>query len=204
MKRGPKSDLTRDPRICDLYSRGFTLQQIGTVFGVTRERIRQIVKRNGMTADEGGIQQRAQERRARYVAGVASRREERAARIFGCTHAELMALNDGLSGYVRGTKGRGFLDQRRNAEKRGIEWQMNFPEWCQVWRDSGHFEERGRKGDLYVMARRQDFGPYAAWNVYITTMRQNVADYQAELKRRGVECADGYKRLPESLKRINA
>lgn len=195
--RGPKRDAGRCQRMCELFRSGMTLQQIGTAYGISRERVRQIVAREGVTRDEGGIARRAARRQQARAAAAKARRDARSHAVFGCDFATLVSLNDGLTGYAKGSRARAYLDQKRNAAPRGIEWEMTFPEWRAIWDASGKWGERGRCGDGYVMARKQDFGPYAPWNVYITTMAQNAADYQAELKRRGVRCTDGYKRLPE-------
>jgi len=204
VSRGPKRNAERESRMCSLYAQGFTLAEIGTVYSMTRERVRQILKRAGMSSSQGGASKRAQRRKLQSDSRRQIRLNLQSQAQFGCDHATLLALNDGQLGYARASKARAFISQRTNARKRGIEWEMTFPEWWSVWEESGRYEQRGRRGDLYVMARRQDFGPYAAWNVYITTMSQNAADYQAELKRRGVACADGYKRLPERAKSLGA
>lgn len=192
-----KADPDRIERMCSLYRAGHTLQQIGTVYGVTRERVRQIVTKAGVTRTQGGVGRRRIDRQTQALADRALRDEAKAQANFGCSYAELLSLNDGRRGWTARSRAKAFLDQRRNAAVRGIEWRMTFPEWCLVWSKSGKWDCRGRTADRYVMARRQDFGPYAVWNVYITTLAQNVADYQAELKKRGVECTDGYPRLPE-------
>lgn len=41
-----------------LYQDGKTLQEVGDVFGITRERVRQILRRLGVSASEGGIAKR--------------------------------------------------------------------------------------------------------------------------------------------------
>lgn len=79
--------------------------------------------------------------------------------------------------------------QRSAAKRRGIEWCFTFESWLAVWVASGRFDERGRAGDSFVMARNGDTGPYAANNVRIIRMRENSsethANYQMNLKRRG-------------------
>lgn len=198
-RRGPKRDTLREARMCRLYQEGHTLQQIGTVYGLTRERVRQIISKAGMTAKDGGIHRQTLNRQDVKAAEQLARRNASAQLWFGCDYATMLALNGGIKPWAKGerVKTRAYFNQMRSATHRGIEWRMTFPEWCRLWEESGLYDQRGRTADGYVMARIQDFGPYAPWNVYITTLRENVVDYQAELKKRGVECTDGYKRLPE-------
>lgn len=51
-------DPARDAAICALYP-ALTLDQIGTQFGLTRERIRQILRRNGVKAEPRTLRARA-------------------------------------------------------------------------------------------------------------------------------------------------
>jgi hypothetical protein len=149
-------DAAKQASMCDLYRSGLTLQQVGDRYGVSCERVRQVIVAAGVTSRDGG--------RAPWAKGTAA------------------------SLYGR---------QRVNAHKRSIPWLITYPEWMAVWSQSGHLNDRGRGRNRYCMARYHDKGGYEVGNVYITTIAGNVIDYQAELKRRGVECADGWKRLPE-------
>jgi hypothetical protein len=97
-----------------------------------------------------------------------------------------------------------FRNQKNNSRHRGIVWAITFPQWMAAWLESGHWGDRGRHAEGYVMARKGDTGPYTIGNIYITTLAQNVVDYQATLKRRGVECVDGYRRLPEKSSRVSS
>lgn len=64
--------------------------------------------------------------------------------------------------------------QRKNAKRRGIEWKITYPEWWQVWQQSGHWNERGGLGaDRYCMARKGDQGAYEINNVMIITNSEN-------------------------------
>jgi DNA-binding CsgD family transcriptional regulator len=195
--RKERRDLAREARMCELFTSGHTLQQIATVYGISRERVRQIVARHNMRRADGGAHKKSEIARERRRARLKVRRDAASMEVFGCDYETLLRLNDGRPGWSRTGRARQYLQQRRSAGYRGIEWRMTFPEWWEIWEQSGHYADRGRGREGYVMARQQDFGPYAAWNVYIVTGAANVTDYQAELKRRGVVCKDGYKRLPE-------
>lgn len=63
---------------------------------------------------------------------------------------------------------------RNNALQRGVEWLFTKDSWLKVWKDSGHFHERGRGAGCYQMARKGDCGPYAEWNVVIVRMESNA------------------------------
>lgn len=63
---------------------------------------------------------------------------------------------------------------RNNALQRGVEWLFDFDSWLKVWKDSGHYAERGRGPGQYQMARKGDCGPYAEWNVVIVRMESNA------------------------------
>ena len=210
----PKRNLEREAVICSLYRDGKTLQEVGDVFGLTRERVRQILRRAGVSPTQGGVRKRSERRRYSaklaksmpyHLAEAAPRvaqgwrayeRDARAQAWFGCYRDEVVSLNDGLCISHKDGKALKYTEQRRNAERRGIEWNLTFADWLRVWEESGHLDVRGRRQNRYCMARISDIGPYDVQNVYITTIAANVADYQATLKVRGVLCADGYKRQP--------
>jgi predicted DNA-binding protein YlxM (UPF0122 family) len=84
-----------------------------------------------------------------------------------------------LTGYNKTYKSpiaKAYLTQRRTAKTRGIEFLVSLPEWCRIWRDSGHWHERGRGRGKYVMARYEDKGAYKIGNVEIILSTKNNSD----------------------------
>src|SRR3954454_3882775 len=77
---------------------------------------------------------------------------------------------------------RAYRTQRVQARQRGVEWQLEYWEWLQIWQDSGHLEERGPHCGQWVMARNGDVGPYSAGNVKIVHCETNN---EAAGRRRG-------------------
>lgn len=71
---------------------------------------------------------------------------------------------------------RAFNEQRRNAEARGVGWEITIHEWWGLWLESGKWAERGRGKGQYVMARTGDSGPYKIGNVRITTSDDNIQE----------------------------
>ena len=184
-------------QMASYYTAGETLQQIGDRYGITRERVRQLIKQVGLAGKDGG--QAAKSRAVAFLRAAKGRerRDERTQPIYGCGYQELIRLNGGLIKSAHGSPAHRYLFQRKNAQIRGIGWEITFPEWIGLWNESGHWSERGQGRSRYCMARFNDEGPYKLGNVYITTCADNVRDYQADLKVRGVVCPDGWTRLPE-------
>lgn len=197
-------DVARQASMCDLYRSGMTLQQVADRYGVSRERVRQMIVAAGVTSRDGGTKMRAKKRAQRKRSMAAQTRDAKAFVVFGCDYATAKRLNGGRAPWAHGTVAARYGAQRRNAQVRAIPWLITFPEWIAIWQASGHLDDRGRGRDSYCMARYHDKGGYEAGNVYIATIAQNVKDYQSELKRRGIECADGWKRLPERKHQTSA
>lgn len=176
-KRGPvverarRGSTARSEAMARLYRDGKTLAEIGAVYSITRERVRQIISRQeGLRGKDGGQAktvaqkriQRSAERDARYYAK------------HGCSLAQylwLLKVKRAL---------RPFVQQRTNAAIRGIGWDLNLWQWWTIWQQSGHWAERGR-GQGYCMCRHGDLGPYAAGNVFIAKSTENSSN-QAKKK----------------------
>lgn len=175
-REGEGVDYDRADAMASMYRSGKTLEQIGSVYGVSRERVRQVIKqRHGMTAEDGGMRQKAARRKER----IAARKERDSLEKHGCTYAEYRGLVElgrelRASGetYYRTPTG-AFTNQKNNATARGIPFELKLWEWWQIWQESGKWEQRGRFGDGYVMCRLRDEGPYSRENVYIATLRHN-------------------------------
>jgi hypothetical protein len=69
-----------------------------------------------------------------------------------------------------------FWSQRTKAKHRGIEFNLTFEEWWDIWQKSGKWEERGCRKGQYVMSRKNDIGPYEVENVFIQTCTQNCLE----------------------------
>lgn len=178
----------RDEKIVAMAKAGLTLQQIGDTYGVSRERIRQILARLGVERSQRGKAVCTSANRATKEAQRRLRRDQRAFSSLGCTYDEARRLNDGLGigKYKKGTKTAAFIRQRINARTRGIDWRLTFPQWCLLWEKSGHWSQRGRGHGRYVMPRIGDSGAYALGNVHIQLADDNNREgFWIAVKRRG-------------------
>lgn len=150
----------------DAYLAGRTLQDIAEEHGVTRERVRQIItKYFGRLRTEGGMSAQARVRRAQRLAA----RNTTSMKKWGCSYQQYKVLRD-----MRGPT-RAFAQQRRNANERGIEWQLTLWEWWTIWQKSGKWTRRGRARGNFVMCRNNDVGPYRADNVFIALACENIS-----------------------------
>lgn len=174
-----------------LYGEGKTLEQLGYFLGVSRERIRQVLDREGISAQDGGQTVRKNKRigflkAARLVAQ--KKTEAKMEQIFQCPYVELTSICGMPVTYTniqsRGSPQNGYFQQKRNAETRGIAWEMTFPQWWKLWQDSGHWAYRGRGKYNYCMSRREDKGPYSPANVKIITNFRNTREGQTKFSQK--------------------
>jgi DNA-binding CsgD family transcriptional regulator len=170
-------DTDRAASMRALYVSGRTLQEIGDEFGLTRERVRQILrKRTDVTRHDGG----------QAVTTATARKEQATKRDkiymekLGCGWAEYKRIRDlGRELIAAGhppskAPMRAFLNQKGSAAGRGIGWELTFWQWWTIWSESGRWAQRGR-GQGYVMCRKGDKGPYADGNVFIATAIENIS-----------------------------
>lgn len=162
------------------YEAGETLQQIATDYGMTRERVRQLLTKHfGFDQRSGGQSKRAAEARAKRKAAQDAKYMAKWGHDF-TTHKSLIRLGHKMmeTGVCRERTPIGaFTRQWNNARCRGIAWQFTLADWWAFWQESGKWEQRGVHGSEYVMCRLNDEGPYSRENCYIATSRENLQDY---------------------------
>lgn len=161
-----------------LYKDGYTLQQIAEQYGISRERVRQVISKiHGLSATDGGQHVTAEKRAAKILA----KKDARVFKRCGCTYSQWLHLVE--LGRIMQAEGHGgdktptraWTRQRWNAVKRGISFELSLWQWWKIWEASGKWDERGR-GQGYVMCRNNDEGPYAIGNVFIATAAQNSSE----------------------------
>lgn len=169
-----------------LYSSSQTLEQIGERYGLTKERVRQILKKElGLSGKDGSHSVQAEERRREKKREKDARREALSFKRYGCSYNQLQGIRkigkkmmgEG-SGFCQTPIG-AFRTQKSNARRRGIEWNLSFCEWWKIWQESGKWPERGLSKGGYVMARFGDVGPYSVGNVEFILATDNMLQGQA-------------------------
>lgn len=162
IQRRPKPAGERELKMATMYRQGVTLAKIGAQFKLTRERVRQILAKQGVTASEGG----AAKTSAVNKADASAKREGRYMAQFGFPYAVVAQLRaDGVL--------RAYAQHKRNSAARAIDFKLTFSQWFSVWQASGKIDQRGRGQGKYVMSRIRDDGCYELGNVHIQSAVEN-------------------------------
>jgi hypothetical protein len=183
MMARPKKDHATEPRtqqMAAMYRQGITCEKIGQQYGITRERVRQLLKKVGLSRIDGGIHRSASAKLARKTGAM----ELRVRQKWGIdlatwrTHRKDGSLQR-------------FAHQRCSAGSRGIGFHLTFPEWYSIWESSGRLGLHGRGKSFYCMSRIRDDGAYEMGNVHIQSCVENsreaVAKWRGKTKaNRGV------------------
>lgn len=182
--REPRPDphRERNARMAAMYRQGLSLAKIGDEFGLTRERVRQLLKKQGITRFDGGQSKSAK-------AKLGAKQAQRDARYLGkhgvpyATYRQLVAAG----------ATRAYIHQKNSARCRGIAWDLNLAQWWDIWQTSGKWEQRGRGKGKYVMSRIKDEGGYQIGNVHVQLGQDNIRDglqkyADKKKKNKGVWC----------------
>jgi hypothetical protein len=66
-----------------------------------------------------------------------------------------------------------YTDQKSHAKDRGIDFNLSYAQWLEMWLLSGKWENRGKARGQYQMCRYYDEGAYSTTNCYIGTVEDN-------------------------------
>jgi len=152
----------RTEAMAAMYRQGITLQAIGEKFGITRERVRQILKSIGLNGKSGGAHFRTTSKNA----GKAGRLETRIRNKWGLDVDTWRRLR------ADGTILR-YTQQRNNARSRAIQFHLTFLQWHAIWQASGKLELCGRGKGKFCMSRLNDAGAYELGNVHVQPCVEN-------------------------------
>ncbi|WP_401733500.1 sigma factor-like helix-turn-helix DNA-binding protein [Stenotrophomonas muris] len=167
-----------------MYKGGKTLQQIGDLFGITRERVRQLMRKSGLTRHDGGIHVTAAAKRAEASVRRAASREEAAKRVYGVTYAEAIALNEGRRLGSAGCLAQKFREKKHNVvSKTGCEWSLSLRDYVNVITKADLPIGRGSSDG--VLVRRDTSIGYVDGNVQIVPFGWYVQQMRIAEKKAG-------------------
>lgn len=177
---GP-ADKQRVLDMAEAYRSGRTLAEIAADYGVTRERVRQILRKDAqVSAKDGGAALRLRRNRERVEAEALTR----ALAKHGCTPAQVrelrrlgrQAMSQGL--HRERTPIGAFCRQRASATRNGHAWGLSLGQWWSIWQESGKWEERGR--GRYVLGRRDRSQGFTVENCEIRSSSENSIQTRRE------------------------
>lgn len=168
----------------DLYKSGKTLAEIGQEAGVSRQRVHQIFKKNGVTSAGNGARVRPSAKKLAQAANLV----QRTARIRASWDLSLDEYDAHVAQYGSSTGTdspmRRYIEQRRNAKITNVAWEFTFKTWWALWEQSGKWEERGV--GKYVLGRQGDAStPMSPTTCKVTTVSEII-------------CGDFFSRTPKN------
>ena len=164
-KRGAKKDTTRDYDMCCLFRGGETLAEIGTHYDVTRERVRQILKRYGLTRKDGGASVQNNKIKIEQAAILKIKHDKRAIK-YGVSWEEYQVLRKRIGA----DNARRFQSMRAhvlagNGGYKKNTWEISLRDFVDVWDAAGC--EVNQKG--YCFARIDYTKGFTMDNLHIIT-----------------------------------
>lgn len=133
--------LERELEMVGMYKKGNTLEEIGFCYGVTRQRVQQVLARHCVSKDGGLAKKREEKKRL-----ITKARDERFVEKYGFNEGKFKSVGNDFKLAYR--------QQKTNAERRGIAWTIKFSDWFLLWEESGKWPERGLGFDKYVLTRK--------------------------------------------------
>ena len=152
--------------IAACYRNKETLREIGGKFGITGERVRQLLKKARVDPEEGGGLIKNEEARKRKAARWLAKTDASLRKVYGCGHDEFIALNGTLD-RSPGTAAWDYQAISKNNKGKGAEWSLTFPEYVGLWEKVGGVHMRGRGYGSLALCRKDTSLPFQLGNVEI-------------------------------------
>lgn len=132
-------DRTRDCDMCNRFRSGETLEKIGQSYDLTRERIRQILSRYNLTAQDGGQHVVSLENKKKR-ASISRIKLDIRTQKYGVDGKTYKRIKDEI-----GSKKIEHFNQLRwhvvnadgKAYAKGTKWEISLEDWCDTWERAG-------------------------------------------------------------------
>jgi predicted DNA-binding protein YlxM (UPF0122 family) len=158
----------RDDEICELYRSGYTMQEIGDRYNISRQRIQQILAKFNMTYEDGGNHVKSVARQEQLKQEM----DERSFNNYGYTREQFHMLRGTHEDYNKSALGK-WYQFKKNCEIHGFELQLTPLEWWDIWQKSGKFHLLERAGDGYCLGRIDQKGPFSKENCVVRKFSEN-------------------------------
>jgi hypothetical protein len=137
-KRGKKADFSRDHDMCCLFRSGETLEEVSTHYSICRERVRQILARNGLSGADGGKAVKVAKAKKEQAAKLEAYRAKRAEK-FGVTWDEYVLIKK----HIGSSSVNRFNIMRHHVIKgtgnyKATTFEISLADYVDIWESSGH------------------------------------------------------------------
>lgn len=168
----PNHLVARNLDIKARYLEGETLNEIGIIYNITRERVRQILVKQGIEGFDGGAAVRWEELKLRKLENKIANCLAK----YGCTpeeFAELRRLGREMMahGVARDKTPIGaYRNRQHNCTQYGIPFDLTLWQFWTLWKESGHWNDRGQGN--YGLCRKDTAKGFTIDNVFIREMKR--------------------------------
>jgi Mor family transcriptional regulator len=179
--------LKKENDIIERFRKGASMAEIGADYQVSRERIRQILKKHNLSAKDAPRQRvLAQKKRDKHQQWL-KKKNARCRSSFGCSYTDYLAVKSEIMAVESSkvaTSGYnpiyGFVRDKNNALKRNITWKLTLVQWWSLWKNSGQWLAKSRSG--YGMTRNDRTRGYEDGNVEIRMLGDSIRHYHHHKK----------------------
>jgi hypothetical protein len=147
-----------------------TMTDLGVQEGLTRERIRQLLKKAGLTRKNG---LKALSRGARKEVLKRQADDRHCLHMYGCDLAVMRSITNAHSrrGLVSHPMVQKWIQHRNNAHRRSIPWNLTFPEYAEIV--GPHLLTMNLSRGGMVLGRKDKTGPFSKENCQMLTLAEN-------------------------------
>lgn len=164
---------SRDREICRAFKGMSSQQEIALRYNISKQRVCQILRANGLTRYDGGVH-------VRSVTRSVTREEQREVDLDARTRRRFghgLLAHRALVGYGKKMMLAGasynqtpigaFILQRTNVRRTNVKWTLSLRDWWAVWQASGLWSRRGRGSHAYCLVRIDPARGYERGNVAV-------------------------------------
>lgn len=151
-----------------------TLQEIGDMEGISRERVRQVMAVLGVSAEDGIAYKRRQKRRKEREKEKQKKKDRQCKRSYGCTWEEFSKITGNDEGISRDSRiVQMYHTHKRNAQRRHIKWELSLPEYYEII--APHLDNFGLRKSGLVLSRQDKRKGFTKNNTKLMTLSENSA-----------------------------
>lgn len=163
----------RNQLIITAYLAGEAMPSIAEAYGMTRQGVQLILKKNGYGSKDGGASIRSATRIKQEAASKHEKKETYCILKWGCTLDQWQLLRSVHPDFEHTPIAR-FIQHRNNVAKKNISWSLSLWDWWSIWNESGKYHDRGRTKDSYCMVLKKNADSYEVSSVEIIKVADNL------------------------------